>query len=255
MMALLEKYNKKLEELAPVNTLRRAERPEGQVVVLTGSTGSLGSYILASLLTRGDVRKVFCLNRNGDVKAQSASFKTRGLPASLVDDGDRAVFFQVKPMEEKLGLSKEAYALIAQEATCIVHNAFPVNFLLNLRSFEPQLQYLINLFRLSTHSNHGATVVFVSSISAAIPAEVHEHIIPEEVLTREQAKHLLHHGYAQSKYICERLMASYAFTLGRPAAVLRVGQVCGPLAGTGVWNISEWFLLVVIGHWYGPTYQ
>ena len=41
-------------------------------------------------------------------------------------------------------------------------------------------------------------------------------------------------------------MANYTFTLGSPAAVLRVGQVCGPLAGTGVWNISEWFPSLVL---------
>ena len=248
LTTLLEKYTNKLGELPSANTLPANERPKREVVILTGSTGSLGSYILASLLERDDVRKVFCLNRNGDAKAQLASFKSRGLPNSLIEDSDRVVFLQAKPTEERLGLSEDIYASMTQEATCIVHNAFPVNFLLSLRSFEPQLQYLLNLLKLSSHSSHGATVLFVSSISAAIPGTVQEHQqpIPEEVLSTEQAAHLLQQGYAQSKYICERLMASYASSLERPAAVLRVGQVCGPLAGTGVWNKSEWFPSLVL---------
>jgi thioester reductase-like protein len=37
----------------------------GIVVLLTGSTGSLGSHILDQLLDRPDVKKVYCLIRDG----------------------------------------------------------------------------------------------------------------------------------------------------------------------------------------------
>lgn len=40
--------------------------PDGQVIVLTGSTGSLGAHILGLLLTRSEVRNVYCWVRGED---------------------------------------------------------------------------------------------------------------------------------------------------------------------------------------------
>ncbi|KAI1500716.1 hypothetical protein F5X99DRAFT_229647 [Biscogniauxia marginata] len=244
---LLEKYDAEIQRLAGGTVTRASERPDTEVVLLTGSTGSLGSHILSSLLARSDVRKVVCLNRNGDAKPQSASFKARGLPALPVDDG-RVVFLKVKYTEPKFGLPDDVYATLARETTSIVHNAFPVNFLLSLPSFEPQFQSLLNLLRLAVDSRYSPAVLFVSSISAAtlVSANSRQDIVPEEVLDSNQATHLLRQGYARSKYICERLLASYTSTLGRPSTVLRVGQVCGPFSGTGVWNASEWLPSLVL---------
>ncbi|KAI3319619.1 hypothetical protein HD806DRAFT_525292 [Xylariaceae sp. AK1471] len=61
-------------------------------------------------------------------------------------------------------------------------------------------------------------------------------------------KGLLQQGYARSKYVCERLLAKSVSASGNPAAVLRVGQVCGPVSGTGIrfWNASEWLPSLVI---------
>ena len=54
--------------------------PKGHVIILTGSTGSLGARILALLLTRSDVRNVYCLVRGGDVQENVAkALRQRGL--------------------------------------------------------------------------------------------------------------------------------------------------------------------------------
>lgn len=240
-MRLSEKYVAEVRKLVESRVAKGTKSFSKEVVILTGSTGSLGSYILSSLLARGDVKKVICLNRKGDAETQSASFRARGLPELLVDD-ERVGFLQVKPAEPKLGLPNEDYDLLAGETTSIIHNAFPVNFLLSLESFEPQFQYLLNLLSLAIEGHQGPSVLFVSSITAGIQAATDEHqeMIPEGVLELSQSRGLLQQGYARAKYVCERLLANYALATGRPAAVLRVGQVCGPLSGTGVWNISEW---------------
>ncbi|KAI1384255.1 uncharacterized protein F4822DRAFT_64821 [Hypoxylon trugodes] len=244
---LLEKYGAELQKLGKPNAFKAGGKSDGEVVLLTGSTGSLGSHILASLLAKSDVKKIFLLNRNGDTKSQSASLKSRGLPSSLVDD-KRVVFFKIKPTEPKFGLSDGDYASLSQETTAVIHNAYPVNFLLSVQSFEPQFQFLLSLLKLAVDSPQNPAVLFVSSITAATPATVGAdgEAIPEEVLHPEKARGLLQQGYARSKYVCERLLANYASHLGGRASVLRVGQVCGPSSGTGIWNMSEWVPSLVL---------
>ncbi|KAK7756276.1 putative secondary metabolism biosynthetic enzyme [Diatrype stigma] len=248
---LSEKYIAKVRELVGGRVAQGTKSSSNEVVILTGSTGSLGSYILSSLLARGDVKKVICLNRNGDAKAQSASFRARGLPELPIND-QRVVFLQVKPTVPKLGIPDEDYDLLKRETTSIIHNAFPVNFLLSLDSFEPQFQYLLNLLNLAIEGHQSPSVLFVSSITAGTPvaSDGHQETIPENVLELSQSKFLLHQGYARAKYICEILLANYALASGRSAAVLRVGQVCGPLSGTGVWNTSEWVPSLVLSSKY-----
>ncbi|KAI0603097.1 hypothetical protein F4775DRAFT_532129 [Biscogniauxia sp. FL1348] len=238
---LLDKYDTEIQKLPRESSAQAREKSDMKTCILTGSSGSLGSYILSSLLSRGDVTKVFCLNRKADAAVQAASFKTRGLPELPVDDG-RVVFLQVKLTEPKFGLSDDIYETLVQETTSIIHNAYPVNFLLSLESMEPQFEFLLNLLRLAAEGPKNPGVLFVSSIAAASSKIFNDSQvkIPEEVLDLDQAKGLLSQGYARSKYICERLVANYSSRLGRPATVLRVGQVCGPLSGGGTWNASEW---------------
>lgn len=57
----------------------------GAVVLLTGSTGALGSHILNSLLSTSLVIEVITLNRSGNVaERQQAAFEERGIPTELL---------------------------------------------------------------------------------------------------------------------------------------------------------------------------
>jgi len=52
----------------------------GKIVVLTGSTGSLGSYLLDVLARQRDVERIYCLNRSDDAPTrQLQSAVSRGL--------------------------------------------------------------------------------------------------------------------------------------------------------------------------------
>ena len=59
----------------------------GAVVLLTGSTGHVGSYILAALLAHPNISKIYTLNRPSKLSysRQKASFEERGLDCSLLD--------------------------------------------------------------------------------------------------------------------------------------------------------------------------
>ncbi|KAI8946458.1 hypothetical protein F4801DRAFT_564632 [Xylaria longipes] len=210
----------------------------GKTIVLTGSRGSLGSYILSALLARDDVNMVYCLNRSSNVQAdQILSFKARGLPEIQLD---RARFLQASLAEPNLGLTDEEYASLTADTTAIIHNAYPVNFLMPVQSFEPQIQGLLNLLKLAQDGAWNPAVLFISSIAAAAPVSGPRSVIEEAVLDIEEADSLLQQGYGQSKFICEKLIEKYASMGSDKGAILRVGQITGPLRGAGVWNIREW---------------
>ncbi|KAK6954711.1 hypothetical protein Daesc_004679 [Daldinia eschscholtzii] len=214
-----------------------------QSIILTGSTGSLGTYLLAALQAQPEsrVRRIFCLNRATDAASkQAASLKSRGLPPAQVSSG-RVVFLTVKDFGAPLlGLALKDYDVLLAETTTVIHNAWPVNFLLPLQSFEPSIAGLVNLLELAQKGARLPAVLFVSSISAAMGAA---RDVPEEVLP-EPAELVLRQGYARSKYVGERILDSWALAgiaNKRRAAVLRVGQVAGPVAAGGAWNPWEWF--------------
>ncbi|RYO89870.1 hypothetical protein DL766_010401 [Monosporascus sp. MC13-8B] len=252
---ILARFTEKVQELS----VQPAAKPDdngdkrGATVLLTGSTGSLGSYILSSLLSRSDVKKVICLNRSGIPVSRSKHIvflqQVGGLPpdtaaasAASEEEQGRVRFMQAKIQEPRLGLSDDEYAMLVGETTSIIHNAFPVNFLLSVGSFEPAIQALVNLLDLAVAGHRRPPVMFVSSISAAtLSSSSAGRTVPEDVISAEQARNLLPMGYAQAKYICESLLKVYAESSSSPAVVLRVGQICGPISGKRrTWNPTEW---------------
>ncbi|KAL8772287.1 MAG: hypothetical protein Q9209_002499 [Squamulea sp. 1 TL-2023] len=76
MQAIFEAYTHSLSRARGVPTLRH---PKSSVVLLTGSTGSLGSYILDTLLSSPNVAHVYCLTRSPESKfARRTPSKSKG---------------------------------------------------------------------------------------------------------------------------------------------------------------------------------
>ncbi|KAK7752885.1 putative NRPS-like protein biosynthetic cluster [Diatrype stigma] len=224
---------------------------EGPVdVVLTGSTGTLGTYLLRALLDRPGVGNVFCLNRseNGGRAVQSERFAAAGLSPDGLDD--RVTFLQADLAHPTLGLDAAAYETLRARAGLIIHNAWPVNFNLGLTAFRPQLAGLVNLFALSAAAAAEGRravpprVVFVSSVGAVGGRPADAGPAPEEVLASLDTPYA--NGYARSKLLSELLCDEAARHLGIPAAVARVGQVAGPVRRPGLWNRAEWFPSLVV---------
>jgi hypothetical protein len=104
-----------------------AKAPKEEVVLLTGSTGGLGSYVLDYLLRDPSISCIYALNR-ADTKGgrssserQKTAFEENGLdPRRLVSrkvvmlDGDTAL--------ENLGLENSVLEKVRNEVTAIIHN-------------------------------------------------------------------------------------------------------------------------------------
>ncbi len=103
------------------------EAPEEEVVLVTGTTGSLGTYILEKLISTPSIQRIYALNRSGkDAKTtlrerQSQAFKTHGVDGALIDS-PKLVLLEGDISLPDLGLSAEQMEEIAGSATSIIHN-------------------------------------------------------------------------------------------------------------------------------------
>lgn len=99
----------------------------GDIVLLTGSTGFLGSHILKDLVEAPKITRVYALNRRDregkrSVKARHISgFRDRGLDVSILSS-DKIVFLEGDTASEYLGLGPDMYHQLQSAVTHIIHN-------------------------------------------------------------------------------------------------------------------------------------
>lgn len=250
---LLQTLVSQIEPPSP-DTVHTASRPTAgtHTVILTGSTGQLGTYILDALLRNPSVAHVHCLNRGDDAREkQQDRIKAYGL-TPLADNEARLSFWTADLSKGgDLGLQPDVFTQLQQTATLVIHNAWTVNFNVPLATFEPQMQGVVNLINFVTRSPRSPHLFFLSSISSVMGHYNGESgLIPETVLTTTTSAP---NGYANSKYIAEHLL-DYAAqqqqeqqnrTQQAQAApsfsFARVGQVAGAVRSPGLWNRAEWF--------------
>ena len=81
---MIKKYTSALPEHAP-DTRDTSSRE--RVVLVTGTTGSLGAHVLALLLRDDQTKRIHALNRgSGLVHRQRAAFSAAQLPFELLDN-------------------------------------------------------------------------------------------------------------------------------------------------------------------------
>ncbi|EME39171.1 hypothetical protein DOTSEDRAFT_75050 [Dothistroma septosporum NZE10] len=219
-------------------------------VILTGSTGSLGCYILLTLLASPKVGQVYCINRAEDAKARQRSSMAQHDPSpSQRQRFEKNVHFlrSTSLGAQYLGLSaREEYQSLKQSnITHIIHNAWPVNFNHALSSFEPHIAGVKRLVEFCAAVPGQPKIIFVSSLSSA--SRLSSRItVPEGMFHDPSAPSAM--GYGQSKYAAEHILnrATEASQGTIPSAILRVGQIAGPVQTPGIWPVQEWVPSLVI---------
>ncbi|KAI1376193.1 L-aminoadipate-semialdehyde dehydrogenase [Hypoxylon crocopeplum] len=220
--------------------------PDGEVVLLTGTTGSLGAHILSQLALIPEVKKVYCL-----VRATTAEDAKSRVVSSLKsrrvfhpDVSEKAVYLPSDFSQGSLGLDATTYEALRSTLTAVIHSAWMVNFNVSLSSFErSHIAGVHNIARLCLNVpfKEPAKLFFVSSISAAagtpIPATIREAHI-------EDLHHAQNMGYAKSKLVTERIVRAAAKSTGMHTRVLRTGQLMGD-AQNGLWNPTEAIPLMI----------
>lgn len=238
MTDLIERYGRDFKKHVPV-----PRHDDGEYVVVTGATGSLGAHIVAQLVQSESVRKVYCL-----VRAHSPlsafhrvrqSLHARFLLSDLSPDAERKIVALPADLSNKvrLGLHEAVYQDIISSVTVVMHCAWSVNFNWALESFEQSCiaatRNLLDLC-LETRRPQPAKFSFCSSVStvARTPGNWVPEALPES-LTYAQSM-----GYAQSKLVTEHIVNQACRKTTLSSRVLRVGQIIAD-TNHGIWNASE----------------
>ncbi|KAI2717518.1 hypothetical protein CBS147332_4398 [Penicillium roqueforti] len=240
--SLLEKYTSDL----PVREVYRENGlPSPSTVILTGSTGSLGTYLLHDLLNSDSITKIYCLNRSDAEARQKKGFEEKGLHFDENDWKDKIEFLQVSFGEPQFGLDESKYQELLDSVDTIIHNAWKVDFNHSVDSFEgTHIRGVRRFIDFSLNSRNNAHVHFVSSIStvgAWTPDK--GDLVPEVPI--DDISVVLSQGYGESKHIAERICLEASQRSQVPTSVHRVGQIAGPTSARGQWNRQEWLPTII----------
>ncbi|KAJ7277843.1 male sterility protein-domain-containing protein [Mycena rebaudengoi] len=238
--AMITKYSKGFEE--PIIHEKTVTSSGRMVVLLTGSTGGLGSHILEILLALPSVERVYAFNRRGRTPAserQSDGFLDCALDLKLLSS-DKLIYLEGDTTKEDLGLPLLVWTTLRDTLTVIIHNAWTLDFNKTLSSFEPHVQGTRNLIDLARQSplEYGVRFLFTSSIASAQSWDQSLGPFPEEF--QKDASVALGNGYGEGKYVSERILAAS----GLEAISFRIGQVCGS-ASNGAWSTTDWVPAIV----------
>ncbi|KII85651.1 hypothetical protein PLICRDRAFT_44986 [Plicaturopsis crispa FD-325 SS-3] len=214
------------------------------IVLLTGSTGALGSHLLASLLTNPDVTRVYAFNRpsSGDstlLSRQAAAFEDQGFDIDFLKS-EKLSLVEGDAAQERLGLPSGVYDELLASTTAIIHNAWRLDFNLALSSFETNIRGTRNLVDFALASPHSSSLrfAFTSSIGSTMSWDRARGVYPEEV--QYDASFAVGSGYGEAKYVAERILTES----GLQTTSIRIGQVAGGHPN-GAWSTTDWVPIFV----------
>lgn len=246
--AMLRKYTKDM--IRQKSTTDVPKLPSKHTVVLTGSTGSLGSHILEQLLRASDVEKVYCMNRSDNAEdRQKIAFRQYHDPST---DFSKATFLKTDFGADRFGLSDDVYSRLLSTVTVFIHSAWSVDFNLSLESYEAThiagTRRAIDFVYASTYK---PSLIFISSVAsvgnwASIVKD--GSAVPETVSSIFDNSLTLPQGYGESKHVSTQILATASHRLGIRTAIVRAGQLAGPSTDHGsgpAWNRHEWLPTLV----------
>ncbi|KAF5353868.1 hypothetical protein D9756_007248 [Leucocoprinus leucothites] len=258
MNELVEKYSADFKQHVPIHD----KSPGREIVLLTGSTGGLGSYVLEYLINDDGVSRIYCLNRKGkkgSLERQEMAFKDRDIDITLLGS-EKVVFVEGDASETCLGLTRELYEEIRSSITSVLHigksrlfwcctksnsppfvTAWRVDFNISISSTEPLLagtRALTDLC-LSSPQKVPPRLVFASSIG--VVRNWKDGMAPEIALP--DATVAVGSGYPESKWVAEQILDRASQQTSFNPVIVRIGQLSG--GRNGFWNPYEWVPSVI----------
>jgi amino acid adenylation domain-containing protein/thioester reductase-like protein len=195
-------------------------------IFLTGATGYLGAFLLDELYQK-TTAQIYCLTRGATIAQAKQKLLDNlarfGLPSD--DVADRIVPILGDLALPSMGLTPEQMARLADTIDVIYHNGAFVNLIYpyealrdaNVLGTQAILQ-LASQARIKPVHFVSTLDVFHSPIYADAPA-----LLEDDRLLHSEG---LKNGYAQSKWVGERLMMA-AHDRGIPTCIYRVGMITG----------------------------
>ncbi|KAF2072257.1 hypothetical protein CYY_006433 [Polysphondylium violaceum] len=196
----------------------KATNETNQTVFITGSSGFLGSFLLANLLELENVSKVYCLLRNNQ-KVQDI-FKTNLITLSDESLFDKIVVLNGDLSKENFGISQQEYTTLAETVDLVLHNGAIVNMALpypNMKSVN--VNATLDIIKLCS-TNKLKKLGFVSTMGIFLSRDqdITETTIPSTDYLDYAG------GYNQSKLVADVLVRK-AGVHGLPVMIFRPATI------------------------------
>jgi myxalamid-type nonribosomal peptide synthetase MxaA len=204
-------------------------------ILLTGASGFVGTFLLSELLNHTEAQ-IHCLVRSSNVEEGRARIDERLKAFGLWDQNlsSRIVAVPGDLSRPLLGLCRKQFEELAEYIDVIFHNGALVNIVYPYSILKPtNVLGTQEILRMASQGRL-KPVHYISTISAH--AEMHA---VDQVMGLAEAQLLekLATGYAQSKWVAERLV-SQAGSRGIPVAIYRLAFVSGATK-TGASNSND----------------
>lgn len=191
-------------------------------LLLTGSTGFLGSRLLAEMLQKTSWT-LHCLVRA--TSAEAAQQRVRkalqkwDLPPQISSQlSTRLRLWPGDLTQAQLGLSSSQWRSLQTEIEAVIHCAAQVDLVRNFEQLAP-----VNLAPLPRLYALGRPLHLISTLSVLVSAEPCPAVARESDLL--DAQHRIWGGYAQSKWAAEKWLLRQAQHDGRPVWIYRPGLI------------------------------
>lgn len=147
MTAMAEKYSQSFPTHHPSVAI-----PKGDVVLVTGTTGSLGSTMLAELVAAEDVSHVFAINRKNIAGAslatrQMAAMERQGLDPKVASSS-KVTLLEADLSKTHLGLPADVYESVSQ---IVCPTSYPSNSN-NLSQMRSSITHIIHTCNILSQS-------------------------------------------------------------------------------------------------------
>lgn len=234
-------YTKDLPAKPASQPVAGSQKKSVRNIAIIGSTGYIGSHLVATLLKNSTIFHIYCLNRGSAKSAREKTLSKRDEKTAA--PLERLTFLQVELGAPLLGLAEDHYQEILSEVDVVLYNAWRLDFGLALHSFDPFLRVTRDLIDLSLSSSKRPKIVFVSSASSVAGLVGAGLPVPEAPVDDPLAA--MNTGYGQSKLAAERILTAASRQCAVPVSVVRVGQVGGLSDGDGVWADQPWVSAII----------
>jgi len=221
-----------------------AEQTETATILLTGTTGFLGAFLLNELLEQTEA-DIYCLVRASDTEAGMLRIQKNLESYSLWNENYRARTIPVigDLSQPRLGLSVEQFERMASQIDIIYHNGAVLNFIYPYSVLKPTnvlgTQEILRLacqFKVKPLHYISTDAVFDSSGYYGKMVAESEPIIHTDAIDL---------GYTQSKWVAEKLV-TIARTRGLPVSIYRPPLISGN-SKTGLWNTDDFTCRLIKG--------
>ncbi|KAK0552757.1 hypothetical protein OC845_001543 [Tilletia horrida] len=261
--SLLDSVQKEMSNWADEGSVtlseQEAARSEGSTVLVTGSTGSLGAWLVYALLKQG--HRVICVvrasapshsnpNPTSPLQRQLDSLSSKGVPQLSSEQLAKLSAVGTSDLSApRFGLAPDDFHRVQAVVTHVIHNAWPVDFLRPLHSFANQVRAtarLLHLARAVAQARRPLRFVFSSTIATVGRSYLSTPTTPVPETELADASLCVPSGYGLAKLACELLISRVCGDSGGAidGTSIRIGQLTGA-ERVGNWSTSEHMALIL----------